>query len=329
MRTGTWSRTSPRSGCSTRRPSGAGTAPRTTRSRGGWARRPAACTACSRAPSTLAPERVAVWVDARAGRQGADVRRPARRRDGPAAGGAAATLARARPGAGVLRARRRAPGRGRRHAPAAHGWTRERHWRRVAIGRARALGAVGARGGARARPLHSRCSPRLALFRWSTPPGSGGIRSPRAWAPHEHRRLSHERPDSERKPMTPSTQTTQTPLVIPDELRPADGRFGCGPSKVRPEALARLAREGGAVMGTSHRQRPGEGARRRDPRRAERAVRRARRLRGRARQRRRDRVLGRGRVRPRARARAASELRRVLAEVRRGHRRPRRSSPTR
>ena len=56
--------------------------------------------------------------------------------------------------------------------------------------------------------------------------------------------------------MTPSPQTTQTPLVIPDELRPADGRFGCGPSKVRPQALARLAREGGAVMGTSHRQRP-------------------------------------------------------------------------
>ena len=47
-----------------------------------------------------------------------------------------------------------------------------------------------------------------------------------------------------------------TQLLIPDELRPADGRFGCGPSKVRPEALARLAGEGAAVMGTSHRQRP-------------------------------------------------------------------------
>jgi phosphoserine aminotransferase len=44
--------------------------------------------------------------------------------------------------------------------------------------------------------------------------------------------------------------------VIPDELRPADGRFGCGPSRVRPEALARLASDGAAVMGTSHRQRP-------------------------------------------------------------------------
>jgi phosphoserine aminotransferase len=45
-------------------------------------------------------------------------------------------------------------------------------------------------------------------------------------------------------------------LVIPAELRPADGRFGCGPSRVRPEALARLAGEGAAVMGTSHRQQP-------------------------------------------------------------------------
>jgi len=45
-------------------------------------------------------------------------------------------------------------------------------------------------------------------------------------------------------------------LEIPDELKPADGRFGCGPSKVRPEAIARLAGEGAAVMGTSHRQQP-------------------------------------------------------------------------
>ena len=56
--------------------------------------------------------------------------------------------------------------------------------------------------------------------------------------------------------MTPSTVTAETPLIIPEELRPADGRFGCGPSKVRPQALARLTGEGGAVMGTSHRQKP-------------------------------------------------------------------------
>jgi phosphoserine aminotransferase len=50
--------------------------------------------------------------------------------------------------------------------------------------------------------------------------------------------------------------TADTQLVIPPELKPLDGRFGCGPSKVRPEALARLASDGGAVMGTSHRQKP-------------------------------------------------------------------------
>jgi phosphoserine aminotransferase len=44
-------------------------------------------------------------------------------------------------------------------------------------------------------------------------------------------------------------------LTIPPELKPADGRFGCGPSKVRPEALTRLG-EGAAPMGTSHRQKP-------------------------------------------------------------------------
>jgi phosphoserine aminotransferase len=48
---------------------------------------------------------------------------------------------------------------------------------------------------------------------------------------------------------------TTTPQ-IPDDLKPADGRFGCGPSKVRPEQLARLADEGAAIMGTSHRQKP-------------------------------------------------------------------------
>ena len=44
-------------------------------------------------------------------------------------------------------------------------------------------------------------------------------------------------------------------LTIPDQLKPADGRFGCGPSKVRPEGLAKLA-QAGDLMGTSHRQAP-------------------------------------------------------------------------
>jgi phosphoserine aminotransferase len=52
---------------------------------------------------------------------------------------------------------------------------------------------------------------------------------------------------------------TETILHIPDDLKPADGRFGSGPSRVRPEQLARLAEEGAAIMGTSHRQAPVRG----------------------------------------------------------------------
>ena len=45
-------------------------------------------------------------------------------------------------------------------------------------------------------------------------------------------------------------------IRIPADLLPADGRFGSGPSKVRPEALAALAEVGRTWMGTSHRQAP-------------------------------------------------------------------------
>ncbi len=48
---------------------------------------------------------------------------------------------------------------------------------------------------------------------------------------------------------------TTTATRIPSEIKPADGRFGCGPSKVRPEALAKLAAQT-ELMGTSHRQAP-------------------------------------------------------------------------
>jgi phosphoserine aminotransferase len=45
-------------------------------------------------------------------------------------------------------------------------------------------------------------------------------------------------------------------VTIPTDLLPADGRFGCGPSKVRPEQLAYLAGPGAELLGTSHRQAP-------------------------------------------------------------------------
>lgn len=44
-------------------------------------------------------------------------------------------------------------------------------------------------------------------------------------------------------------------LTIPEELKPVDGRFGCGPSKVRPEQVAAIA-EHAQLLGTSHRQKP-------------------------------------------------------------------------
>src|SRR5436190_2218736 len=52
---------------------------------------------------------------------------------------------------------------------------------------------------------------------------------------------------------------TDIALHLPQSLKPADGRFGSGPSRVRPEQLGRLAQEGAAIMGTSHRQAPVRG----------------------------------------------------------------------
>ncbi|WP_341941555.1 phosphoserine transaminase [Microbacterium sp. LWH10-1.2] len=45
-------------------------------------------------------------------------------------------------------------------------------------------------------------------------------------------------------------------IEIPRDLLPADGRFGCGPSKVRPEQLDALLAAGAGLLGTSHRQAP-------------------------------------------------------------------------
>ncbi|WP_399926485.1 phosphoserine transaminase [Streptomyces kanamyceticus] len=45
-------------------------------------------------------------------------------------------------------------------------------------------------------------------------------------------------------------------IRIPADMKPADGRFGAGPSKVRTEALDALAATGTSLLGTSHRQAP-------------------------------------------------------------------------
>ena len=49
---------------------------------------------------------------------------------------------------------------------------------------------------------------------------------------------------------------TSTDLKIPDQLKPADGRFGSGPSRVRRAQLDYVAGPGAAIIGTSHRQKP-------------------------------------------------------------------------
>ena len=52
------------------------------------------------------------------------------------------------------------------------------------------------------------------------------------------------------------TKAPTTDIAIPRDMLPSDGRFGCGPSKVRDSQLDALADEGRALMGTSHRQAP-------------------------------------------------------------------------
>ncbi len=49
---------------------------------------------------------------------------------------------------------------------------------------------------------------------------------------------------------------TDAQITIPTSILPGDGRFGSGPSKVRPEAVQALAATGTSVLGTSHRQAP-------------------------------------------------------------------------
>jgi phosphoserine aminotransferase len=50
------------------------------------------------------------------------------------------------------------------------------------------------------------------------------------------------------------TKLTPTDITIPPDLLPRDGRFGSGPSKVRPDAVAALQAAATTVLGTSHRQ---------------------------------------------------------------------------
>ena len=61
-------------------------------------------------------------------------------------------------------------------------------------------------------------------------------------------------------PLSANSQATKLigmpEILIPSNLLPKDGRFGCGPSILRPEQLAAFGSAGAKLMGTSHRQKP-------------------------------------------------------------------------
>jgi phosphoserine aminotransferase len=62
--------------------------------------------------------------------------------------------------------------------------------------------------------------------------------------------------DTVAAPGDPSNIGTPVTITIPADLKPADGRFGAGPSKVRTQSLDALAETGTSLMGTSHRRTP-------------------------------------------------------------------------
>ncbi|PPK97355.1 phosphoserine aminotransferase [Kineococcus xinjiangensis] len=55
---------------------------------------------------------------------------------------------------------------------------------------------------------------------------------------------------------TPAAGVSPADVSLPASLLPADGRFGSGPSKVRPEQVEAVARGARTLLGTSHRQPP-------------------------------------------------------------------------
>ena len=117
-------------------------------------------------------------------------------------------------------------------------------------------------------------------------------------------------PPRRMRPSRVITLGAMAELTIPADLKPRDGRFGCGPSKVRPEQLQALCRRGRPVRHLAPPaagQEPGGPG----PRRAASAVFAARRLRGDPWQRRLDGILGCGGVRADRQALAAPDLRRV------------------
>ena len=104
-----------------------------------------------------------------------------------------------------------------------------------------------ARGGI-ALAIHRRLGLPVKLVGWAR---RSRISSPSTRPPSRVR-------SSPRRTMPEPVSTRPDPLTvrIPPVLLPADGRFGCGPSKVRPEAVPARAGAAPRYLGTSHRQAP-------------------------------------------------------------------------
>lgn len=88
----------------------------------------------------------------------------------------------------------------------------------------------------RSQPTKRRAAPELAFY-----PAGGGPEPGRRTAPSG--RLT-------------TLKSMADQLEIPADIKPRDGRFGCGPSKVRPEQLQALTTTAAPLFGTSHRQAP-------------------------------------------------------------------------
>ena len=123
------------------------------------------------------------------------------------------------------------------------------------------------------------------------------------------RDLAHSRDSVVARPTVSKGRCSMVDLRIPADLLPADGRFGAGPSKVRPAALEALAATGTSYLGTSHRQAGVRDVVGRVRDGLARPLLAARRLPGRARQRRLHGVLGHRDVLPDPRAQPAPVVR--------------------
>ena len=117
-------------------------------------------------------------------------------------------------------------------------------------------------GSSRAAPAPRRpCSPRPCCC--SRPSrrcaSANGSTRRRCCAPGARRRWPTPGPAGSRRCPDPGSVcavTTTREITIPADLLPVDGRFGSGPSKVRPAQLEALVATGSSYLGTSHRQAP-------------------------------------------------------------------------